>query len=401
MKNCTVKHRIERFNQGRNVECLSRKYAAMQSNIFSFFRGTAHLFYQDWPQQSPLNAAPLTWISGDLHLENFGCYKGDNRLTYFDINDFDEAVLAPCSWDLARLLCSLIIGAQTLKIPEKDVALLCNEFLDTYYYELSEGKSRWIERATATGIIQKLLKNLKKRKRKDLLAERTTFVNDEPVLIIDGEKVLAASAAEKQRVKKLIEKLAATQPNPEFFQVLDVARRVAGTSSLGLERFIILIRGKGARRHYLLDMKYQPGSALQPYLITPQPTWHSEAERVALLQHRGQAIAPAFLSTLVDGQKSYLIKELMPQQDKLNLSHWNGKLKRLQKTIHAMAQLVAWQHIRTGGWQGSAIVDQWQAFGRQRALKQELLQYAMFYSHTVKTNWLSFRQDGIESRCGI
>ena len=94
-----VVDRIARFNIGREPERLALKYAAMRSGAFRFFRGTCHLFYEDWPVRAPLDRAPRTWVSGDLHLENFGTYKGDDRLTYFDINDFDEARLrARGSW---------------------------------------------------------------------------------------------------------------------------------------------------------------------------------------------------------------------------------------------------------------------------------------------------------------
>lgn len=96
MNQSSVWERIECFNRRRDPERLSLKYQAMQSDIFAFFRGTAHLFYQNWPQDSPLNDAPLTWLCGDLPLENFGSYKGDNRLSYFVINDFDKAALAFC-----------------------------------------------------------------------------------------------------------------------------------------------------------------------------------------------------------------------------------------------------------------------------------------------------------------
>ena len=99
-----VVERIRSFNQGRDAERLRMKYQRMLASSFAFFRGTCHLFYEDWPAGSPLNSAPPAWICGDLHLENFGTYKGDNRLAYFDINDFDEATLAPCTWDLARFL---------------------------------------------------------------------------------------------------------------------------------------------------------------------------------------------------------------------------------------------------------------------------------------------------------
>src|SRR5712692_1326653 len=86
--------RIQAFDAGRDPRLLQMKYKLMQHDVFAFYRGTCHLFYQDWPADSPLNAAPSAWLCGDLHLQNFGSYKGDNRLVYIDINDFDESVLA-------------------------------------------------------------------------------------------------------------------------------------------------------------------------------------------------------------------------------------------------------------------------------------------------------------------
>ncbi len=393
MNQNSVWERIERFNRGRDLERLSLKYRAMRRDSFAFLRGTDHLFYQDWPQDSPLNDAPLAWICGDLHLENFGSYKGDNRLSYFDINDFDEAVLAPCTWDLARFLCSLLVGANTLDIEHAQVLQLCEGFLDTYSRELGECKARWIERATASGMIRDLLKNLKQRSLAELLRERTVKRHGKRMLDVDGGKALPASETEKQSITALIDEFAARQGNPKFFEVLDVARRIAGTGSLGLERYVILICGKGQNQHYLLDLKHQPGSSLRPYLSAPQPDWSSEAERVVALQRRGQAIAPAFLTALSNGKRSFLLKELMPQQDRLNLEHWHGKINRLEKVVHAMAELAAWQHIRTGGWRGSAIADQWQNFGRQKSWKQPLLEYALAYSRQIESDWQSFKID--------
>ena len=45
---------------------------------------------------------------------------------------------------------------------------------------------------------------------------------------------------------KLIGTLAEAQADPEFYEVLDVARRIAGNGSLGVDRFAILVRGKGS-----------------------------------------------------------------------------------------------------------------------------------------------------------
>src|ERR1039458_9125760 len=81
---------IARFNAGRDPERLAMKYRAMRTNAFIFLRGTCHLFYAGLPDVPLLRDAPAAWACGDLHLQNYGSYKGDDRLVYFDINDFDE-----------------------------------------------------------------------------------------------------------------------------------------------------------------------------------------------------------------------------------------------------------------------------------------------------------------------
>ena len=159
----TVLERIQRFNQTRDPELVALKYQKMQADAFTFFRGTCHLFYEDWPTETILNTAPLTWICGDLHLENFGTYKGDNRLTYFDINDFDESALAPCTWELARFLTSIWVAAQSLGLDEPSVLALCDRFLQSYTLALSTGQARTVERETAIGMIKDLLVRLKER----------------------------------------------------------------------------------------------------------------------------------------------------------------------------------------------------------------------------------------------
>lgn len=169
----SVVEQIQKFNQGRDPHLLKLKYQAMRSDVFSFFRGTCHLFYQDFSTVSLLHDTPVVWVCGDLHLENFGSYKGDNRLVYFDINDFDEAALAPCSWDLARFLTSVIVGFHTLGVSESDEIVLCQAFLDAYITALKKGKAQSVKMKTSEGMVKELLEGLKQRKCKDFLNERT------------------------------------------------------------------------------------------------------------------------------------------------------------------------------------------------------------------------------------
>ena len=171
--NDSVAERIFAFNAGRRPNILVKKYEALRSDPFTFLRGTCHLFYEDWPSDSPLNAAPPAWISGDLHIENFGSYKGDNRVVYFDIGDFDEGVLAPCVWEVARLLTSILVADRPLKVCHAEALSLCHTCLSAYVGELAKGHPRALDRAEAVGLVKDLLVRLKRRERSDFLDERT------------------------------------------------------------------------------------------------------------------------------------------------------------------------------------------------------------------------------------
>lgn len=386
---------ILNYNAGREPERLALKHLAMRQDAFAFMRGTCHLYYQDWPAaDKQLNDAPLAWISGDLHLENFGCYKGDNRLVYFDLNDFDEAALAPSSWELGRWLTSIMVAAKSLQIAKGDAVRLCQIGLDSYSAALMTGKARWLERETAKGMIRDLLNPLTLRNRKTFLDSRTKLRNGKRIIKLDGKRALALAPLEKASVMAFVEAYAKQQPNPDFYRPLDAARRIAGTGSLGIKRYAILVNGHGSPdRNYLLDLKEAIPGALKPYVTHKQPKWQSEAHRVVSVQQRAQAIAPAFLSAVSFQDRPFVFKGLQPTSDRLALGKWNGKIKRLDLVIRSMGEIVAWSHLRGGGQAGSAIADEWMAFGSQRDWQAPLLKYATTYAAKIDADWRKYARE--------
>ena len=165
MTSRTIRERIDAYNGGRDPARLARKYSAMRTDPFVFFRGSAHLFWEDWARDAgPLADAPAAWACGDLHLENFASFRGDNGLVYFDLNDFDEAALAPAIADVTRLLTSTHLAARSLRLSGTDATQLCDVFLDAYIAALMDGKARWVERATATGMVRDLLRSAQDRR---------------------------------------------------------------------------------------------------------------------------------------------------------------------------------------------------------------------------------------------
>ena len=384
--------RIQEFNQGRDPALLQLKYQAMAENAFVFLRGTCHLFYQDLPLEGIFKTSPPVWCCGDLHLQNFGTFKGDDRLVYFDINDFDESVLAPCTWDVARLLTSIIVAAHTLHISEEDAQQLCLCFLQTYTAELKTGKDRTVHGESATGMVKDLLEKLKTRKRKDFLDDRTLLQTQQRQLKLIEGKTTPATDAEKNAVTELIDRFAQPKPNPEFYRVLDVAHRIAGTGSLGLDRYVILVEGNGSpNSNYLLDLKASRSSSLQAYTPSPQPTWKTQAERITSIQFRFQESSPALLSPLTLNGKSFVLRELQPTADRVKLEDGEGKIKRLTKVINTMAQVTAWGELRSSGRQGSAIADDLIAFAESASeWHNPLLDYSREYAAQVERDYQTF-----------
>ncbi len=384
---------IQAFNLERNLGIVDRKYAKMRKNALAFFRGSCHLFYRDLPMHSRLNSAPVVWICGDLHLENFGAYKGNDRQIYFGINDFDEGVLAPCTWDITRLLTSIFLAVDSLSLDRSDGDGLAQIYLTSYLSALSAGKIRSIVEDNAQGIVANLLKDLHRRKRSELLDERTELIGDRRQLKFDDEKILKISIQNHQQVTQSIDTWAKTQANPDFFEVLDVGFRVAGTGSLGLDRYLILVVGKGSPdRNYLLDFKQQPISSLQPYLITNQPTWTNQATRVMKVQSLVQSSPPALLAAIEFNHSSYLLRELQPTQDKIALKTGKISLAQLEKLITTMGEVTAFVHLHGNGKLGASIAQELMDFGQNTDWQQDVLIYANSYARQVQLDYQAFCQ---------
>ncbi|MEC5408231.1 DUF2252 domain-containing protein [Paraburkholderia sp. MPAMCS5] len=382
---------IARFNAGRDPERLVMKYRAMRTSPFVFLRGTCHLFYERLPQATLFDNAPAVWICGDMHLENFGSYKADNRLIYFDNNDFDEACLAPNLVELVRLLTSMLVGAGDLKLSRAQALALCHTAVESYGAALAFGKARWTERETSSGMVRDLFDALASRTRAAHLDRRTTLKGKTRVLKVDGKKALPVSDERRAAVTQFMQQFAAGESDPDFYRVLDVARRIAGTGSLGVDRYVILVEGKGSPDgNYLIDLKEALPSSVAPHVQTPQPPWQTEAQRVVEIQRRNQAVSQAFLHAVEFNQRSYVLRSLQPSEDRVALQDWNGKLPRLEGVVNSMAELSAWAHLRSGGRQKSSIADDLIAFGNRKDWQVPLIELATQCEAQVAADWKAY-----------
>ncbi|HUZ57329.1 MAG TPA: DUF2252 family protein [Hanamia sp.] len=390
-----ITERILKFNSHSKSELASMKYQLMEENAFRFFRGTCHIFYEDLRAAEPLPQSPTCWTCGDLHVENFGSYGGDNRLVYFDLNDFDEAMLAPVLWDIVRMVTSIFLAFDSLKITDKGALKAVELFLKDFAKVLSEGNARYIEPQTATGIVKKFLENASEVKQKALINERTKFVKGKLKLDKGIDKHLKISKLQKKELfNNFIPWMKSNNAPPNDYKVLDVCFRIAGTGSIGVKRYLFLIQKvKDSEKFMLIDMKQATPSSLLPYNHIAQPIWKSEAERIISVQKRMQNISPAQLSVNMFKGQSYVMQEMQPTKDRINFELIENNFKKISCVMQDMAVIAASSYLSSSGRQGSCIADDLILFASDTQWHQSVIDYALLYTKKVMNDYKSFRSD--------
>ncbi|TSJ36363.1 DUF2252 domain-containing protein [Mucilaginibacter corticis] len=394
--------RLTDFNKDLLPDKVQLKYEAMSENAFRFFRGTCHLFYEDLAAAEPLPLSPLAWICGDLHIENFGSYKADNKLVYFDLNDFDEALLGPASYETVRMVCSIFIAFDNLGFEEEKALKMAQLFLKTYSATLAKGKAISIEPRTAKGIVCNFLTEATKTTYKDLLKKRTVSKKKSIMLALSDERHFKLEKSLRRELKSHINDWIQTSSDgPYNYKVIGSVFRLAGTGSIGVNRYLFLLKSTNTKNHYLLlDMKQARPSSAQPYVHVQQLQWETEAQRVISVQQRMQNVPAALLSTTVFRDKPFIIQELQPVKDSIKFKLLDD-YRDMYQVIDDMAALTASAQLRSGGMQGSGTLDDLMSFGADQGWQEAVITYAQHYAVTVKKYYREFLKDFKKGKYGI
>lgn len=381
---------ISAYNAPRDASRLALKYKAMRASPFVFLRGTAHLFHQRLAALPQKPGGPPAWISGDLHLENFGSYLGGNGLTYFDINDFDECAIAPSSWDVVRLVTSLLVAAPSYHVASGDAVALAASTLETYRSELATGKPQWLERKTASGVIGKLMDDLKHRDVEKFVRKRTVG-KDGKKLDVDAPKMQAiGDADEYEAVRAFVDGRTQVPDGPKLYRFKDAAYRIAGTGSLGIRRYVVLGEHADSGDLLLLDLKEALPSTAAPVSGLPQPAFDGEAQRIVAAQTHLQAMPPALLQSVRLQGRPFVVKELQPTSDRLNLVEVARHARDLADTVHTMAALSAWAQLRASGHMTAAPADHLTAFAQDPKALADCLTAAQAMERATIADWQDY-----------
>ena len=347
------------------------KYGKMLANAYSFYRGTAPLYWFDLGTDERLgtfgNQHTCTWLSGDYHAYNAGTYDRNDAIIY-GLNDFDESVVADYQLDLWRLATSinLIVRENDNNLSEEEVAQVLDAMSDSYLARMShfvKCKSDMQELMTtenAYGKLKVFLQVIQEEKTRDAMLDKwCPKRSNARKFDLNSEKLGYATIQEKQMVLNAMPQYQGTLVAPIDFTVIDIARRLlAGTGSLGMDRYYVLVQDKdGVER--ILDVKQQPKPSPYPYMGDVAKTKYdkdndNDALRV-VTAHRKLSVNPdQFMGWMELQGKYFSIQERSPFKGSFPalIAEATGKFKtckldsakRYRKLAEQWASVLASRH---------------------------------------------------------
>lgn len=301
---------ITAVNKGLTDELRAGKYEKMAKTAHAFFRGTNHLYWADFARDERLDdfggEKTRIWLQGDLHAYNFGSFHNDQGTIVYDLNDYDEAVVADYKLDLWRLATSLALviaennataeaaeaagesdAGEVIDASGREAVIdaLCESYLDTLdeYRGNDEEETRIFSQSETSGMLADFLaKVAAKKTRAKMLSKWTKVVDGKRTLLsaddyaADGKdaKLESVDAALEQTIQDGMKDYLASLSKKniwaaDHFAVKSIRRRLgAGTGSFGTPRYYLLIVGETASvdDDRILDVKLQGAPSAYSYL---------------------------------------------------------------------------------------------------------------------------------------
>jgi uncharacterized protein (DUF2252 family) len=327
---------IEAQNADRLPELVGLRCERMRQSAFTFYRGTAAIQAADLARDEVTGARVV--ISGDAHLSNFGFYRSPQRTLVFDMNDFDEAAVAPWEWDVKRLVASIVVAARARGASAADAEAAAVATSEAYRLAIRgldrlPALERFYRRIDLDGgvevppslveVIRQARRAAKRRTSSRVIARTTRldadgvrrFVEDPPVTTHVGDEI--RDAVERLFEQYLLTTRADIALLLKKYRVDDIVRRVVGVGSVGTRCYILALSGPAgeplvmqvkeagqavANSHGGMPRESLPGMREERALAEP-------GYRVVSGQRILQAVSDPFLGYLENDGRAFYVRQ--------------------------------------------------------------------------------------------
>ncbi|CAN5482000.1 hypothetical protein BH11ACT7_BH11ACT7_30280 [soil metagenome] len=319
----------------RHNEEAFEKFNKLARSRYSFFRGTALLFYRDMVGEDAW--MPTVLAAGDVHPENFGVMPNADNVPIFAINDFDEVFYAPFTWDLKRgatgfMIAAAEIGGFGSGKRRKIAASFVRGYADkitTYASDHTEGGSD-LRQDNAPELVADLIADAASGGRAKWLTKK--YYN-EPRSGFKSSKKLVPISSRRDEFQQVIDRYVtesgiSVPQRAGSMRVKDVAERHGqGTASLGLVRYYVMISGPhdDASDDILLEFKQARRSALEGLVPPAEHLVDGNADRVVHGQRVQLVSGDRFYGSIRHQGISFLVRERSWFRDDIDLDDLSFK----------------------------------------------------------------------------
>jgi len=341
--------------------------------------------YQTLAQLLP-EKGPRVALAGDCHVGNFGTLRSENRDLVWSLNDYDQVGKGGAESDLCRAGASLLLLCQQHGWSKRVAAELITALTHQYskhisaYDQHAPGSPLGIQKDEAQDPVRSLIKKAERRTQEELLS-KWTEMGDQGLKFKIGDDLHKLDDSQQTRLQGLLEEIRL----PATVQVLDrCCRWEAGGSSLGLERYYLLVKKDGESLPTLLELK----QVLPCALATSDPSPKNCDPQLLQDGFKWLGAPKDIWQRVVRADNGvYLLRERQRARDTLNTEKLTSD--EAVKLAKQMGTVLAHAHANGGS---ASQVNQW-IHGREELLSSNLLNFSSSYAAQVEQDYqaLNFR----------
>jgi uncharacterized protein (DUF2252 family) len=414
---CKVKDRresplalLDAATRGRVPALVALKKQLMAASPFGYFRGAVPVMAYDLSLTA--NTGICNQLCGDAHVRNLGAFAAPDGRLVFDINDFDETIVAPFEWDVKRMATSLILAGRASG--SKNIA--CREAAAMFlqHYRTTMGRFARMPVLEVARYQVHRLRNVSPVQGILLLAERATpmhtlltltevkespstkkvakgkkeappetgdriFKTEPPMLTrVDGETAAKVVGSLTKYAESIL-------PERRHFlaqyRSVDVAFKVVGTGSVGLRDYVVLMEGNGPKDPLFLQIKEEVASGYAPYVpVKARKERENQGRRVVEGERAMQLQSDPFLGWTTMEGRDYLVRQLNDHKASINLK--TLKAAGLLEYAEVCGEMLARGHARAGD---CAMIAGY--IGTSARFDEAVVGFAETYADQTEVDW--------------
>ncbi len=378
---------------GLSPDDINAKRTAMKESPLSFFRAAPSLFFKDINSSYSslsklLPEPPQIYITGDMHLGNFGVLKDPKGLPVWGINDFDQGAISTPEYDLERLAVSFILKAGLIGASSSECEQLIKDISEVYVSQVKKtasssiSSSPYLKEAEASPVIASLLKKALEKDQKKLL-KKYTQTDGLNLKLKRNEELCNISPEVMNKVEKALSSCVWAGDNQKL-EIIDMAeKKGSGGSSYGLGRFWTLAKTDQNALPVIIELK-----KLLPSSVIDQEGDLSKAsgkEVINTQKSLGGLMNPLTGYTKIDGF-DYLVRERESVKSSIDLDDIS-ELTALKEIAKNSAQVLANAHCANP--QNAVKLERWLE-GKADKLASSLYLFSEKYSEQIKADYDAF-----------